>query len=113
MFNWDDGREPTQDDLDAAEAFADIIEICKPFSRHAANCHNFMTASDTLMKKYLQFQRGNRVKAQEYINANHTIVTRHLGARGDATHADICMFAPEHGGGGGTGGRGDRPRRRG
>ncbi len=106
MIQWEDG-EPSQDDIDAAEAFADVLEICKPFSSKPANCHSFMTASDALMRKYVKFQRTNRTKSQEYISANHTIVTRHLGARGDATHADICMFAPEHGEK-----KGDRPRRR-
>lgn len=108
MFNWDNESEPTPDDLDAAEAFADVIQITKRFSSKPAHCHTFMTASDALMRKYADHQRSNRVKAQEYIQANHNIVTRHLGARGDATHEDICMFAPEHGIS-----RGDRPRRRG
>lgn len=108
MFSWDEGREPTQDDLDAAEAFADVIQITKRFSSKPAHCHTFMTATGALMKKYVAHQRSNTVKAHEYIQANHNIVTRHLGAKGDATHEDICMFAPEH-----SVGRGDRPRRRG
>ena len=107
MFSWDNNSEPSQEDIDAAEAYADVIEICKPFSSKPANCHSFMTASNSLMEKYVQFRRSNRTKAQEYSSANNTIVGRHMGARGDATHADICMFAPEH-----SVGRNDRPRRR-
>lgn len=113
MFNWvnDDDHESTPEERDAAEAFTDVIQITKSFSALPANCHRFMSASDTLLRKYLSFQKSNKAKASQYIDANHTITTRHLGARGDATHEDICMFAPEHGVRG-SGGGGIRPHRR-
>lgn len=97
MFSWSDDSEPSQDERDAAEAFADVIQITRRFSSKPAHCHTFMSASDALMRKYLQFQSSNPVKAREYIAANSTIVDRHVGASGDKTHEDICMFAPEHG----------------
>ncbi len=110
MFSWDNDNEPSPDEKDAAEAFADIIQITKRFSSKPAHCHTFMSASDALMRRYLEYLRSNPVKAREYIAANSTIVDRHVGARQDATHEDICMFAPEHGAGGSGGG--NRPHRR-
>ena len=110
MFNWnssDEEQPPTQEQIDAAEAYADVIQICRRFSREPANCHSFMSVSSELMKKYIKFNRTNRAKAIEYNEGAMNVVTRHLGAKGDATHEDICQFAPEH-----PVGRGDRPPRR-
>lgn len=106
MFEWDE-TPPSQDDIDYAEAELEILHATKRFSSQPAKCHSFMSVFNSLSESYAGYMRGKPVKARAFASASQIITQRHLGARGDATHEDICMFAPEHGAG-----LGDRPRRR-